>query len=489
MHSLMQKTGKTVAKSMAIVLPMLVASYAPDSLAIPAFARQTGQNCVACHAGGQFPELTPYGRLFKLTGYTIGERTIPISAMAVVTSTKVRNRTEPNPDPATSVKADFPNQNGTPIFNTASVFLAGKITDNIGGFAQWTFNAYDHLDGDNNWKNKVMSDNADIRYADHFINNDRDLIVGLSFNNNPSVQDVWNSAPAWGFDLVPGSNPAGFPAKPQLAGGLAQQVVGIGAYAYWNKMVYAELSVYRTANNVWSFMSQGFEAGDGNLTRMAKNMPYARIALTKEWGAHNIMVGGMAMIPQIYNDNLVTTPGSPTTKYRDIGVDAQYQYLLAPHTVTAQMSYINERIHYDPTVSGQSGPYDTAMGTTSQPLTNTTDRLNLFRAKASYVYRATYGGSLSYYNLNGSYNSASQVGIPGDLNAAGSTFSNSSNVTGKPNTVAWIPEVFWIPVQNVRVGMQYSMFTKYQGASKNYDGWGRNARDNDALFLYIWGAY
>ena len=25
--------------------------------AVPAFNRQTGQNCVACHAGGQFPEL------------------------------------------------------------------------------------------------------------------------------------------------------------------------------------------------------------------------------------------------------------------------------------------------------------------------------------------------------------------------------------------------------------------------------------------------
>ncbi|MFM0390146.1 cytochrome C, partial [Paraburkholderia dipogonis] len=28
--------------------------------ALPIFARQTGQSCVACHAGGQFPELTPY---------------------------------------------------------------------------------------------------------------------------------------------------------------------------------------------------------------------------------------------------------------------------------------------------------------------------------------------------------------------------------------------------------------------------------------------
>src|SRR5208282_4914274 len=39
--------------------------------AVPAFARQTGQECVACHVS--FPELTPYGRYFKLTGYTIGK--------------------------------------------------------------------------------------------------------------------------------------------------------------------------------------------------------------------------------------------------------------------------------------------------------------------------------------------------------------------------------------------------------------------------------
>jgi hypothetical protein len=36
--------------------------------ALPSYARQTGQQCAACHNG--FPELTPYGRLFKLNGYT-----------------------------------------------------------------------------------------------------------------------------------------------------------------------------------------------------------------------------------------------------------------------------------------------------------------------------------------------------------------------------------------------------------------------------------
>src|SRR3569833_2660119 len=56
--------------------------------AVPAFARQTGQNCVACHAGGQFPELTQIGRLFKLSGYTIGTRHIPLSVMGIASLAK-----------------------------------------------------------------------------------------------------------------------------------------------------------------------------------------------------------------------------------------------------------------------------------------------------------------------------------------------------------------------------------------------------------------
>ncbi len=48
-----------------------------EAQAVPAFNRQTSQNCVACHAGGQFPELTAYGRLFKLTGYTMSAAARP----------------------------------------------------------------------------------------------------------------------------------------------------------------------------------------------------------------------------------------------------------------------------------------------------------------------------------------------------------------------------------------------------------------------------
>src|SRR5476651_735496 len=39
------------------------------SWAVPSFARQTGMTCAACHT--VFPELTPFGREFKLNGYVL----------------------------------------------------------------------------------------------------------------------------------------------------------------------------------------------------------------------------------------------------------------------------------------------------------------------------------------------------------------------------------------------------------------------------------
>src|SRR6476469_7539259 len=93
---------------------------APAAHAIPAFNRQTGQNCVACHAGGQFPELTPSGRLFKLTGYTIGQRALPLAVMGVASYNKTRSTS--SPDPNVDRSATFP-KDGSVVFQTASAFF------------------------------------------------------------------------------------------------------------------------------------------------------------------------------------------------------------------------------------------------------------------------------------------------------------------------------------------------------------------------------
>ncbi|HEY6896774.1 MAG TPA: hypothetical protein VI279_05890 [Rhodocyclaceae bacterium] len=469
---------KRASNAVALVTLLALAGFSSTAAAVPSFARQTGQNCVACHAGGQYPELTPYGRYFKLTGYTIGERAMPLSGMAVASLVKTSSTNDPNGDRY----ADFP-KDGNLIFQTASLFLAGKVSDNVGGFAQFTYGNYDTQSAtDSHWKGRSMSDNFDLRYADHLIDSNRDLIFGATLNNNPTVQDVWNSVPAWGYNVVPGSSGPGI--TPLLAGGLAQNVAGAGGYLFWNKTLYAELSSYRTADGIWSFMSQGFDTNLGNQQILKGNNPYWRIALSHDWGAHNAMIGAFGMAADVYPD--ATQPSGSTTRYRDTGIDAQYQYLLDPHVVTVQGSYIHERIHWADSIANQPGAYDAANGTALQALTNTSDTLDMLRLKASYVYQAKYGGSLSYFDVRGSNNSQYQTAVAqNDPLSPSVSGSRSSN----PGTSAWTAEAFWLPVQYARVGVQYTWFTRFNGASSNYDGWGRSAKDNNTLFLYVWGAY
>lgn len=37
--------------------------------------------------------------------------------------------------------------------------------------------------------------------------------------------------------------------------------------------------------------------------------------------------------------------------------------------------------------------------------------------------------------------------------------------------------------------LQYTGFLKYNGLTSNYDGMGRNPRDNNQLFLNLWVAF
>jgi hypothetical protein len=457
-------------------LGMATALLPNDAQAIPLFARQTGQNCVSCHAGGQFPELTPYGRKFKLTGYTMGTRPdIPLAMMAVASSAKVAHTTPGSGD----VEADFP-QNGVLHLTTASLFFGGKITDNLGLFGQYTYNAYDHQNDQGHWIGHSGSDQFDLRYADRFIDANRDLIVGLSLNNNPGVTDVWNTFSS-AFTSVPGyvpvSNPAGnggpfvnVPTSPILQG-LGPVAAGINAYTFWNDTVYAELGVYQTSNGVFSFLSQGIAESDMGSKLKGHANPYWRLALNHDWGANSAMIGIYGLNTRIYSSS-PDTSGS-IVRYNDIGIDSQYQYILDPHTFSAQFSYTREMQHYDDALWDPSNPNYTGS------YNNPSNTLNHLRMKATYVYQAKYGASLGYASVTGSADSIL-------YNTGATPFGNISNV---PNSRLWIPEVFYTPIQNVRVGLQYYKFTLFNGSSSNYDGNGRNASDNNTVFLYFWGAY
>ncbi|OWY37247.1 cytochrome C [Xenophilus sp. AP218F] len=420
-------------------------AWPAGSWALPSYARQTGEACVACHVS--FPELTPYGRLFKLSGYTLGTaKLFPLAGMAQASVSHIGN-TQGN-------DSAYPRQNGG-VIEGGSLFVAGKISDHAGMFSQWTFNALNQNDGSQAFSGHTSIDNNDWRLTDHIAKPDLDLIYGLSLNNNPTVQDAWNSTPAFGYPYQSSHLLGAWgiaPPSTLIEGGLAQQVAGVSAYGFLNKAWYFELGGYRAAKGATSFLRSGVGVGQ----RLAGTNPYWRFAYSHDWGEHSLEAGTFGLDARVNIDP--ADGGSPTDRYRDLGVDAQYQFLSDPHVFTTQVSFIHERADWDASHLGVD-------------VQNPGSDLNSFRIKGSYWYQRTYGLTLAYFSESGSHDS---VAYP---------------TTGSPDTRGYIAEFDYMIKPNWRVGLQYAGFLKYLGAGSNYDGNGRNARDNNVTYLYTWVAF
>jgi len=423
------------------------------ALAVPSYARQTHQPCAACHVGGFGPELTVFGREFKINGYTmkVGNDTkVPLSAMLVESFTQT-SKAQTSP-PANG----FGTNNNTEL-QQASVFLAGRLTDHIGVFSQATYSENGGLLG---W------DNADVRYASPFSHGNHSGTWGISVNNNPTISDVFNSAPGWiypymGSDLAPGA-----PAAPMLFGGLAGQSVGATAYAQIDGKWYVEAGGYRSLSVAFTnHVNAGY---DGKLSGIA---PYARVAYTWNIPHGNFTLGGFLLnmkrggVGADLNGNVIPVAG-PTDNFDDLGLSADYQHFMGDNIVTVNGLYVHEKQTLNNTYDGGNG---------SSNLHNTLDSFNL---KGSYWYQNTYGVTLGGFASNGS-NDLTLYGNNGSPNTQGGTVELNYNPFGKSDS--WEQ-----PYANVRLGLQYTYFTKFSGLVHNVDGAGRSASDNNTLYFYVW---
>lgn len=418
---------------------------------VPAFSRQTKLACSACHY--QFPQLTPFGRLFKLNGYTMtGLQTIearsdsntetlklapiPPAAAMVVTSLTNTARAVPNTQNNT---AEFPQQ--------FSLFLAGQVTPNVGAFTQFTYADVD---------NAIGIDNVDIRYASHHTLAGSDLLLGLTLHNNPTVQDVWNTLPAWGYPFT-GSEIAPSPAAAtQIEGAFAQQVLGFGAYSLWNNTLYTEFTAYRSA-------PQGVaEPFDSTATNTIHSVsPYWRVALQHQGASTYGMLGTFGLATQLYPTGVV----GATNKYTDVGVDGQLEQRMGTGNLIGRASYIYENQTLDAFALADA-------------VQNPKNHLQALHVNASYLPSVTYGFTLGYNQIMGSSDTLAYAPGPMSGFAAGSP--NSSNVMAEFNYNPW---------ENTRVGLQYIAYQKFNGASTNYDAAGRSAADNNTLYAYVWVAF
>ncbi len=433
--------------------------------AIPAFARQTGQACVACHVS--FPELTPYGRMFKLSGYTIGTRQdLPLALMAQFGVTHVSNNRDDQGQKIVP-KTD------KPVLSAASVFAGGKINDNIGGWIQWT---YDNLAGNGDIGHSGI-DNTDLRVvgrSDNADNTDMRWLYGITVNNNPTVQDVWNSTPAFGFPFTTPPNGIGAAATTVLDGQLGQQVAGAGGYVYWRRSIYFELSGYQTADGFFSPLRAGTDfRTPGGVHRLSGVDPYWRLAYNHEWGANSLMVGTYGGSFRIYPDN--TMPFTATDRFTDIAIDAQFQHISQLHTYSFQFTQIHERQDYHASYPATLAGAPIGVGPTPA---NPRDTLVTQKLKGTFYFNRQYGATLAVVRTTGSTDS----GLYAPTSVSGSA-------NGKPDTEGYILELDYLPRQNLRLMLQYYAYSKFNGSRFNYDGAGRPASDNNTLFANIWLVY
>ena len=422
---------------------LVLLGMSTEAQAVPSFARQTGENCVACHTS--FPELTPFGREFKLNGYTLGEaKWFPFSGMGMISSTSIKKNE--NVDGGKLM----PKQNAIEI-DQLSVFAAGKVNDHVGGFVQFTYANYPGTEGDSQHHSAI--DNTDLRIIQNFTLADKNLLVGLTLNNNPSVQDVWNTTPAWGYPFYsPGIiGTPGATAATALDGMFAQTAAGLGAYVWWDRHLYAELSMYGNANRTLGFLSAGTRL-DPNNSLVGHNNPYWRLAWNEEWGANSLMVGTYGMRASI---SRVDAPGFIDT-YTDTAVDAQYQYISDPSIFTAQATFNHEK---------QSAPGNQFIGSNA----NLSNNLNVFRGKVSYLYDRTYGATLGFNNITGSNDSGLYGG------------------NGKPNSRFYTMEVNYNYNPQVRFLAQYTYYDKLDHAAMG--GASQSAKDYNTLMLATWFAF
>lgn len=410
--------------------------------AVPSFSTQTGQACDACHVGAFGPQLTPFGRKFKLNGYTMtdgGNHGLPISAMLESSFTNTQKSEAPTP-------GFGPNNNFS--LDQISAFYAGAISSNLGAFIQTT---YDGVNEIFHW------DNTDIRYAHADTFQGIDYVAGLSVNNSPTVQDLWNSTPAWGFPYS-ASPLAGRPAAATLIdGGLAQQVLGATAFAQLDDLVYLEAGAYHglsgnLRNTLGAVPVTGTDTYDGLI-------PYWRVAVEKDFnGTQSLEVGAFGLAAGRY-PGAVQTAGPD--RLVDTAADLGYQWYANPkHVVSAHATYIHEEDTLGATY---------ALGGSDNP----NDHLNTFRADASYSYDSTYTPSLQYFKTTGS----------GDA-----TYWNSSTGLASPNSEGFVAELAYVPFGkqdsplpwvNGRLALQYTAYTQFDGTTSH-------ASDNNTLMLNLW---
>jgi hypothetical protein len=442
----------TLGASIPALFLALLATLIPRSVpAVPSYARQTGLPCSGCHYTP--PELNPAGRKFKLLGYIDKDKekkgitdnsskkhagldllaSLPLSVALETSFTALKT-----PQPGT--------QNGSFEFpQDVSLFLSGAWTSHIGSFLQVTYDTQaDHF----------SSDNTDIRYANKGNFAGKELDYGVTLNNNPTVEDLWNDTPAWGFPWIASDFAPTPTATPIINGPLAQDVAGLGGYAMWDNHLYLDGTVYRSEH---VGVPQP-NSGSGLAHNIRGVAPYWRVAWQESTPTTQFEVG-------TYGMHMASSPGAIVglaDYYTDWAVDFQCdRTLFRKDVLSLRGTYIRENSDLVATYA--------AMGAL-QP----DHHLNTAMVNGEYHFGNRISGTFGWFDTGGTVDTLLYPQSP---------VTGSAN--GNPRGAGYIANFSVWPMQNLQLAVQYTGYTRFNGAAVNYDGAGRNASGNNTVYVDV----
>src|SRR3989338_8336948 len=134
---------KKIVLSLAGVLA--ATAFAPEAAAIPAYARQVGMACTACHAQ-HFQVLNSFGRSFKAAGYTMmgaqgkveGDHlSIPDTLnMSMIVKLRYMEDNTAGDGLPTAASVQTKGEGQFQFFDEFALLVGGRIADNVGVFME-----------------------------------------------------------------------------------------------------------------------------------------------------------------------------------------------------------------------------------------------------------------------------------------------------------------------------------------------------------------
>ena len=407
--------------------------------------------------GGLWPQLTPWGRFFKLSGYTAGRSVfnqkegihLPVGVLGQAGATWA---------------ADSKNLQGETVIPDSGVpepYLFGaevgtKLTNFLGVFYEYeVFNTFQ------GWKG--VTGPADIRAVHFFHVNGTEILAGIDVNNNPTIQDVWNSVPSWGYPFYVSPQSVGARTSPLITK-LGSEAAGVGGYALINRHLYVEGSAYRVGNNFFRWLTGGTNFTFGGLEYLNGYNPYWRAYWQDEKGPHSWMLGTFGLHANVFPNS--ATPRGAVDTFTDYGVDTQYQYLANTHKVAVRGTYTYEKRDWKGSLP---------LGFVGTPKGN----LETLNVNTTYTYKNSWAFSAGLIETNGNRDPV----MYGVFSPSGALLSDS------PKTTGYTLEVDRHITQNIQLNAQYRGLGRLNGLRHNVDGSGRDATDNNTAWVSIFFAF